>query len=87
VRAAGQTALASPAVIIGTASCKLPTKNIENNPMQSSLQGNLAVAGLRDLATTFDTSGKSPVAFYHPAICKTPWSCPHQGMLRQLANA
>ena len=39
------------------------SKNIENNPMQSSL----AVAGLRDLATTFDTSGKSPAIFYDRA--------------------
>jgi hypothetical protein len=44
-----------------------PTQNIENNPMQSSL----AVAGMRDLAKTFDTSGKSPAIFHHRAICKT----------------
>jgi hypothetical protein len=40
------------------------TQNIENNPMQSSL----AVAGLRDPATTFDMSGKSPAIIHHRAI-------------------
>jgi hypothetical protein len=33
----------------------LPTKNIENNPMQSSR----VVAGICDATATFDTSGKS----------------------------
>src|SRR4051794_22575429 len=37
-------------------------QNIENNPMQSSF----AVAGLRDSATKFDTSGKSPAISRNP---------------------
>jgi hypothetical protein len=35
------------------------------------MQSSLAVAGMRDPAKTFDTSGKSPAIFHHRAICKT----------------
>ena len=46
---------------------RLSDPKYENNPMQSSL----AVAGQRDPAKTFDTSGKSLALLYPHAICRT----------------
>jgi hypothetical protein len=43
------------------------TKNIENNPMQSS-QGVAGMDGFGDPAKAFDTSGKSPALLYHRAV-------------------
>jgi hypothetical protein len=52
-----------------------PNKNIENNPMQSSM----VVAGMdasSDPEKTFDTSGKSPALIHHRAILKSPMALP-----------
>jgi len=69
----GRQSGAQPAIIIGTAGGRAeavlaPDQNIENNPMHSSLQRNLAGAGMRDIARRhFDSSGESPTTFDHRA--------------------